>query len=123
MPKKPSKEARDAAEYMLAIPNMIGQMAQLLGQQAQMLEDMNTKLEQLIVSLKSSEIGPLVPIQPPPPPEPRVFFLNEAHTTHVTKYQARKEREALKKARLAQVKDPVPTAPGRRPRPSSPPPG
>jgi hypothetical protein len=31
--------------------------------------------------------------------QPRNYFLNEAHTTHITKAQARKERAAAKKKR------------------------
>lgn len=38
-------------------------------------------------------------IKPKPKKGGKTFFLNEQHTTHVTKAQARKEREAARKAK------------------------
>src|SRR4051812_38103585 len=97
--KKPGRKEMLAAKGLLSIPTMMGDLVQLILVQNKRLLQMEISLQFLVEKLTGTQvmnttIDPKAPVERPV----GVFFLNEAHTTHTTKAQARKERkEYLKK--------------------------
>lgn len=92
---KPSAAAKAVANELLLIPN-----AMLL--MARQLADINRQINQVADDFEN--LVSLIVKKPAPPPTqaPGVFFLNEAHETHTTKSEARRERRDAKLRKLAQ---------------------
>lgn len=108
---RPSDTAMAAAEALLAEPMRM--KAELLAMSEKLTEGMRqldltlTMLTEAVLAKKRES-----------DPSARNFFLNEHHTTHISKSQLRKERAALKKAK-AQGKAPRTSRVARKPRTSS----
>ena len=102
-PKTPSKESLAAAKEILAVPLLMGELAKQIHKSNEVL----LRIDRILCNLASRFGIAIPPYQPEPAldiqqpmedgTQPRNYFLNEAHTTHVTKSQARKEREAARK--------------------------
>ncbi len=84
---EPSPSAVVAAKELLKVPQLFMKISNELFKISQQLEGVNN---QLLAAMRSLT---------PESATPRNFFLNEHHTTHVTKAQARRERAEAKKAR------------------------
>lgn len=113
----PSKASMEAARYLLAVPPEVLQVFALLESNAKTLEQIELTLRALCEAL-GAKLPPLptpvAEVIPQVGPEPKNYFLNEAHETHVTKSQARRERkEARERAQAEAKKAPAPRSKSR----------
>lgn len=90
-PSSPSRAAMDAAKELLLVPTEMARVAELLRQAADKMLWIETKMNEVIFEFEKRKGERQTP---------QVFFLNEAHETHITKSQARRERDAAKKELL-----------------------
>lgn len=99
-PKAPSPEAKAAADAMLMVPNFMRGLNQEMQKVSTLLNSIAEDLESFVLrmGIKKPVSFPVTVAVPAPPaqPEAKNFFLNEAHETHTTKHQARKDRKAHK---------------------------
>lgn len=106
-PTSPSESAQKAAKQLLATPIAMGELSESLKAVMLQLEEVQKQLDSVVERVVETLVRPAVE-DAVSSVVPSLYFLNEAHETHVTKQQARKEREA-RKAKGKSKKRTVPT--------------
>lgn len=93
----PSRAATALANELLAVPMSMEEVSKTLKDITTLMEGIQQQLDSLVQKVMQQVVRPAVQ-QAVNEVVPSLYFLNENHETHLTKAEARREREQARKA-------------------------